>query len=485
MAYHLLPSATYFSSNQNAPLVSFDAPHAYVKEIEAYGSTIDTWNELASYLSALVNPALISYAENAHGELDAWTPPAGVSMYQVAGTGIDTIAGIEYYEEPDASGVFSGGYAARYRPAFTMEGDGTVPTISALLMRADASSVKSYWFDLETFNARTHDGRSHASMLGADSFLDFTKDILTHSSIESQDISAAPIQDDRERIRFMLHSPLSLNVYDKSNRHTGLNNDGSLVEDIPDTTYGEFGDVKYITAPLGENYELKLRGEGTGNFSLDIQEAVGDESTTTTIANVPTIVATSATLDVSKTGTTSPLRVDENGDGTIDFSIIPIVGETVFYEPAQATSTVATSTETATATPSTDSGQTATTTTETNSTTAPPVTELIQEQSKHSSRFSRVHKPTVVIASSTSPLHTAVVANPLPYGPQFVVADAMPVSAPVPYAPSSQSAETQLASVYAALPHASVFSRIIYSVGSFLSAAGRSLERLSGLSDAS
>ena len=160
----------------------------------------------------------------------------------------------------------------------------------------------------------------------------------------------------------ILRHPAGSTFFGQDNRHC---EDGSITENIPGSTYGEFGDVKYVIVP-GLNhpedgqYHFMLQGqtsgpptpedtEGhsgsagsyTGTFSLDIQETSDDVVTTsTTIANVPMTENTSATLDISSgVDTASTLVVDENGDGEDVITIAPIVGETVNYQPpAPATS---------------------------------------------------------------------------------------------------------------------------------------------------
>jgi hypothetical protein len=108
-----------------------------------------------------------------------------------------------------------------------------------------------------------------------------------------------------------------------------------MTQDIPDSTYGEFGDVKYIIVPEGSSYQLTMRGQDSSTFSLDMQETSGGIIiASSTIANVPTTENTLASMTISNgIDTASPLTVDENGDGENIVNIAPVVGETVNYSP--------------------------------------------------------------------------------------------------------------------------------------------------------
>src|SRR5690606_20925292 len=106
MAYHLLPSAAYFAALDGTqhPVLSFGAGEAYNLEQRAYGTHLEAFEELASFAAALeggrekpartrtdqanvLNPQLLAYARDIHQALNAWTPPPGVAVHQIAGWG--------------------------------------------------------------------------------------------------------------------------------------------------------------------------------------------------------------------------------------------------------------------------------------------------------------------------------------------------------------------------------------------------------------
>ncbi|MFZ1075559.1 MAG: NosD domain-containing protein [Minisyncoccia bacterium] len=366
MAYHLLPSEEYLES------IAPDAAHhvatfegdGYSKEIAAYGSNIGNLADLDSYLlgkdggrqkpadddlstAEVLNPTLIDYANKEHSVLDAWTPPAGIEVDQIAGWGIDTVAGIDFYTQPAPTDILSAfgvgpGTVREYRPIFTEDGDDTVPVPSALMM-AENANVKRYWLDLHSYLKNENVERTHKDIFEVPFLRDFIKEILENQMTSYPEYisstSPAPITPSKKLI-FFLHSPLTLQLTDSSGNTTGLAQDGSISENIPDSSYGEFGDVKYIIAPEGGQYQLSMHGQATGSFSLDMQEFSDDTITaSSTIANIPTTASTTANLTISNgIGTVSTLTVDENSDGKDVITIQPVPGKISNYIPPQSIS---------------------------------------------------------------------------------------------------------------------------------------------------
>jgi pimeloyl-ACP methyl ester carboxylesterase len=364
MAYHLLPSAAYFASlsDLDHSVARFSGIHAYAAERSAFGEAIDNWQELADFVTgsenrttpadsdvsspAIGNYKLTLYAKQKHSALDSWTPPTGIKVYQIAGWGIDsTIAGIDFYEEPEnILGITLPGYKAMYRPVFTENGDGTVPVPSALLMSTSSPNIEDYWINLKQSNDERNETREHGGILGEIGTLGLLKKILSGNDSElPKYVSQQPFTSNQEdKLIFILHSPLTLGAYDQHGNYTGINDDGLAINDIPSATYGEFGEVKYIIVPADGDYRIALSGLGSGTFSLDIQkQSEKAVNKTTTFADVPTTAETTAQLIVTNGGSSiSPLTVDENGDGSTDITLNATDGGTVVYTlPQAATST--------------------------------------------------------------------------------------------------------------------------------------------------
>jgi len=358
MGYHLLPSQRYFDDTKdiNHPVIIFDGKKAFEKERIAYGLVVGNSTELGDFLLArdggrekplsnqigranVLNSTLVDYAKSLHDNLDVWVPPENITVYQIAGWGEDTVAGIEFYDAPPLLTSLSGS-AIRlpaYRPLFVEDGDGVVPIPSALMMSTSTENVKRYWVDLYAHNSAPDTiRRDHGSVLEILELRQFIKNILDETNALTEYVKTeqpTPIEQSK-KLRFFLHSPLTLELYDSFGNHVGQNEDGTFDQEISDVEYGEFGDVQYITAPQGPQYQVVLNGLDVGTFSLDIQEVEGNNvMKQTTLANVPTTENTKVTLSIEDgIETASLLIVDEDGDGEIDITLQPLVGETVIYE---------------------------------------------------------------------------------------------------------------------------------------------------------
>ncbi|MDD3531397.1 MAG: DUF5011 domain-containing protein [Candidatus Pacebacteria bacterium] len=347
MEYQLLPSASYFTYVDD-PVVTFD--ESLTDWIAQYGSTVHSQDRLHQFLTdtlGRVDPetgdiqqpiqfsdTLLSNAEALHTSLDAWAPPTGVPLIQIAGWGVPkTVEGITY-KKKDA-GVTP-------EMNFTTDGDGTVVTPSALWTSTTGAS--NYWVDLKRYSndhwLTTLGGLhsfDHGKILETDPVLDFLSDQITHTAKSISDygyLSTEAPADSNKRLRFALHSPLTLNLYDSEGRHTGISTSTGQVEtQIPGTYYTEFGDVKYLFSDASSGASVIMNGYDTGMFTLDVDEYSGDTLTTsTTFKDVPTTANTVASLSVqSDSSTLSSMVVDENGDGRNVSTIVPKIGETVTY----------------------------------------------------------------------------------------------------------------------------------------------------------
>ena len=137
-------------------------------------------------------------------------------------------------------------------------------------------------------------------------------------------------------MRFRLHSPVALHLYDSEGNHTGLIPNPDPASEtrfyearIPNSYYLEFDDTKYAGADTFATTTIVLRGEALGTFNFDIDETLGDQLTaTTTFSDIPVTASTTATLSLSSIASMTSLIMDVDGDGTTDVSIIPGEGVT-------------------------------------------------------------------------------------------------------------------------------------------------------------
>ncbi len=349
-AYHLLPSEDYIEStigDTDHPLVRFSGA-GYLKEEQAYGATIGNRVELADFLLAreggrvkpkvddmnsaeILNPKLIAYATSTHASLDSWTPPTGIQVDQIAGWGVDTLAGLDFYSTP-------GKVDRLYRPIMVEDGDGTV-TVPSAIQIASSTSVRRLWLDLNAYNRDNNPDISHKDLFEISALRNFINDrvqnvrnVLPDYFSQTQPTSASTTK----KLIFFLHSPLTLQLQDSFGNVTGVSLEGTSTEGIPGSTYGELGEVKYVIVPSGDQYQLMMHGQDYGTFSLDIQESLGDVVVaSSTIASVPTNSNTLATLSLTSLASTSPLTIDEDGDGRNIITLTPKIGDTIFYDPPE------------------------------------------------------------------------------------------------------------------------------------------------------
>lgn len=343
MFYNLLPSLNYYTYVDD-PVVTFGST---IPTWQArYGNLIHSGELLRNYLTDSYGRVdseagdtdqpiqfksdMYDAAASLHAHLDSWTPPSGVSVTQIAGWGVpDTLSGITYTKK--GSGV-------KPQPNFTIDGDGTVVVPSALW----TSGVQNYWMNLRGYNnnhfLNTLGGKfpyDHSSILEANPILDYLEDLTIGavrpiaSYIYLSDSS--PVNSE-SRLRYSLHSPLTLDMYDDFGNHTGVSTTTGQVEvGIPGTYYSEFGEAKYIFADATSPAHLYLDGYDTGTFTLNVDQLEGNTVVaSTTFKDIPTTPETNAVISItSDIGTLSPLVLDKNGDGAPDASLIPKLNDVV------------------------------------------------------------------------------------------------------------------------------------------------------------
>jgi pimeloyl-ACP methyl ester carboxylesterase len=340
MFYNLLPSASYFTYVDD-PVVTFDS--TLPDWISHYGASIHSQASLDQFLTnsygkvdsqnsnvnqpVQMHTNLLDSANTLHDNLDNWTPPSGVGLVQIAGWGVPrTVSGITYTKKgtgvaPDLN--------------TTIDGDGTVVVPSALWTSTTAGAT-DYWVDLARYNRLTNrvlNGHllavSHGDILSISELGNFISDVVTNSTQPLSNytyLSTTAPSGAEQRLRYSLHSPLTLNLYDDAGHHTGVSTTtGQVEEQIPGTYYAELGDVKYIFTDASTTAHIVMNGYDTGTFTLDVDQLQGDTQTGgATFTDVPTTPQTTAQVDMQSDITTlSTIRIDSNSDGHVDTYVAP------------------------------------------------------------------------------------------------------------------------------------------------------------------
>lgn len=361
MAYHLLPSSAYFNSEgitTRTPPVTFEDGAMTQQFINKYGHAIGNYAELHDFLtgaegrtapefSDIVNPSILKpnlllYSESLHQLLDDnWTPPTSIKIYQIAGFGNETLATIHYWTGSKCIG-YIGGYCSNfapeleYTPEKVVDGDGTVIMTSALAMSTSSQSVSRWWVDLDTYNNSIISGSilrldiKHADILEVPELRQFIKeDLLTNESnlLPTYIHDLIPFAKSAKRLRFILHSPLSLSLKDRSGHE--------LSESTTTVQGGHFerlGEVQYISVPASSTPTLILRGLATGSFTLEIQENEGNSIVaSTTFVGMPTATGTivSMSFPTGHIADASALAIDYDNNGTIDLLFSPKLNDVI------------------------------------------------------------------------------------------------------------------------------------------------------------
>ncbi|MDD5050896.1 MAG: right-handed parallel beta-helix repeat-containing protein [Candidatus Pacebacteria bacterium] len=343
-AYQLLPSAEYFTKVSD-PVVTFDPSIDTISNFrQTYGDSISTKAGLQNFLLGadgrakpsaeditlpnILNSTILTNVNTLHDGIDSYQIPSNIAVTQIAGWGLDTIKGIKYQTKDVTvcadKGTCQTNKELDMRPTQTEEGDGTVVVPSATEM-----NTATYYVNLHDYDNNLHRNNKHADILEARPILDFLNNLVRATSTTPDfvtTIAPVPSSDDK-RLRLSGHSPISINLYDSSGKHTGLipipDSDFNYTEEqIPNSYYFELGDGKYVGFPDDGSTKAKIAGTGIGTFTLEIERVVAGQSVaTSTFADIPVLPSTLAMLSAS--ATTTSLIVDLDGNGTVDFTLLP------------------------------------------------------------------------------------------------------------------------------------------------------------------
>ncbi|MEK7585781.1 MAG: hypothetical protein AAB477_00905 [Patescibacteria group bacterium] len=318
-AYGLLPSRKYFEQVNSLPTGIF-GPTSPQLFRNSYGSSINSYQKEHDFIlgqegriqpseTDLISPTkgnnlLLSQAESLHDSIDNMTFPLSMNVINIAGWGKDTIAGMAYFNND-------------VQPIFT-QGDKTVVIQSALYGQGT-----KYWLDLS--NSKL----DHKNILEHPQLLDFIKNIIEQNQPTSSNIKDIEPLQVGNRLHLSVHSPVSIGIYDNQGNFTGNVCDDStgecnLKEDIPGSTYFEFGEGKYVNLSQGNFQKAVLQGTDVGTFTFDSRIVAPDgQTTTSSFIDIPVTTQTQAEVNINQNTGVPELKLDVTGDGISDFAISP------------------------------------------------------------------------------------------------------------------------------------------------------------------
>jgi len=333
-AHHLLPNEHYFDRVDTA-VVTFEDGVLTTPWKEKYGqirdrATLHTFLDNESgrpkpepsdlLQPEIVDAALLTYARTMESLLD-WTPPESIQVVQVAGTGLETTAGLTYFTDRECV-RFNFGFSflgcTEYKPKIgyrvntVIDGDQTVVAPSALYI--SKTKAEQWWVDLFNYNDNFID-RKHSNIFEVDEVVEFIEDRLLMESPQYNFISTTtPEFDGGLRLTFQLHSPLDLSV------STGDGEVSSSTNEISNAVYRQLGELQYLSLPADTpDIKLVLRGYAAGSFTLDIERHEGNALKERQVfSGIPSATSTVVTADVAADLPPVRLSLDVDGNGTLD-----------------------------------------------------------------------------------------------------------------------------------------------------------------------
>lgn len=348
-AYTLLPSVKYFEKIKD-PIATFDSTVSQIFDHKIYGDSINSFSELKDFMTAtgdkrtkpsfgdtqtpnVVLPSLINLATSRHDILDSWQAPTSTKVTQIAGWGVDTIGSIEYSVKRKLLCIGSSCLRWDRKPIFVKDGDETVVSPSALTQSGD-----TYYLNLRDYNSEILSGlgglrrnRKHSDILEVGPLQSFIKNIVigSTSTLPSHLSTYKPLPkiEDRE-LSLDVHSPVSIGITDQAGNYTGISVSTTsefpqIKEEIPNSYYLEFGEGKYVGVTGNENYQIKLKGTGSGTFTLNVEEKKDERKIIKSFIDIPVSTSTIAIVTNTSNIASTTLKIDMNGDGVYEKEIKP------------------------------------------------------------------------------------------------------------------------------------------------------------------
>ena len=352
-AHHLLPSTQYFNGSGvmvNTPVLTFDAGTLTTPWVNTYGSTVNTSQKMQAFMQTssgrvvpdidnLEMPAVISgiqfnYSNSIHLLMNTWIPASTTKVYEIAGTGVQTVSGIRYYTGREC-GLLNPWCVlfnpkVLYQVKHTIDGDGTVVVPSALGMSTSSLNVERRWLNLERYNEEVV-YKNHSSIFDVPEINIFIKNTLESSTSTAYQFitNTAPQITKNDRLDFHLHSPLDMSIQFANGSEVS-----SSSQDTNDGIYRRYGELQFISIPNTQsNKSLILRGTGTGSFTLEIEENKNGSTTKRQIYSaIPSSTSTQVTVSLTDSSSLPSivLAVDYDGNGSTDVSY-NTAGEVVTY----------------------------------------------------------------------------------------------------------------------------------------------------------
>ena len=349
VAYNLLPSIKYLDTVKT-PLVYFDSSIDKINKWRSlYGDSIDSWEDFESFALGddgrvkpsaddlgnpnILNNVLLSQSQNTHLEIDNFSATHPFKIHQIAGWGRSTPLSVKYFTTSHCglSNFFcigNSGLGIDHENVDTFDGDGTVVSPSVVLLK----EANNYYLNLNEINNNLSKNFSHSNIFEVPNLLGLLDSIIIGSSTDSIAYVTKEKPDiiPFKNIEISIHSPADIHVYDQKGNHTGIvinpdpNSDLAMFEEtIPNSSYQEIGEGKYIAVQNSDKLITKVQGYAVGTFTLNIKETKNGIQNSIEFVDIPVTDVTKAEVRVSSDFSSTTLALDYNGDNKVDFVIKP------------------------------------------------------------------------------------------------------------------------------------------------------------------
>lgn len=310
-SFELMPTSKYFDFYSNEDNLH-PSPFRDERDVDGNGVTgVLNYEETKNLLINLGRNSILFNPTEALHSLDSnLSNTNGVEVANIVGSGQPTLGQIIEKYSFDAFGI-----KIPSTDEVSINGDGTVPLFSASLN--DPTRGMSLLGDAKVYYTK----QDHGSLVSPGPALNLVKNILEDSDQIPAGISSAPYS--FNGTSFSVHSPVNIHVYDANGNHTGPTGGGDIEESIPGSSYNTLDDAKFIYVPGDGVYTVHFEALDTGSFDFKIRTFEDSINTETLLyKDIPLTTGTEAetSFDTSS-NQSSAIDVDENGDGTVDFSV--------------------------------------------------------------------------------------------------------------------------------------------------------------------
>ena len=333
--YTLLPSTRYLDEVADVPLVRVPAgfPLSVYDGVstrsELDALLLDSQNVVGTTPTIQepmqLNDTLLTNALAEQAILDAWRPPAGVEVYEVAGTGIPTPAAVHYEVVlsvtcPNAAAVFLATQCETkevLKPKLysTIKGDKTVVLGSA---RGQLGDKRALTVNLNSASEGFRIDRDHSNLTETPAIQTFVESVIRFPYLTDNIITPPFSQLLSGYTIHAGHSPVTLRVTTPGGLVTGIV-DGEIRQDISGSQFLTLAGSSYVIVPDDvTDYTLEVIGTGNGVYTLETSTLSPDDVQTIIASFVASTTDTMmATMEITD-GSMGTLQTDFDNNGSID-----------------------------------------------------------------------------------------------------------------------------------------------------------------------